>query len=98
MSETNIHLKDLPREFLSITTQRISLAKDPLQRILESSPADLEDLRSRKKEMERLLAEQERQLIERALKDANGNITEAASKLGVHRVTLHKMLKRAKKK
>ncbi len=97
-SNTTVHLSDLPRDVLSITPQRVSLAKDPLQRILHSFPADLDDLRSRKKEIERLLAEQERQFLERAVQAANGNITRAASKLGVHRVTLHKMLKRVRKK
>ncbi len=40
------------------------------------------------------LAEVERSLITRALKDSKGNILRAAEKLGISRVGLHKMLKR----
>jgi len=41
------------------------------------------------------LAEQERQLIERAIAEAGGNLTEAASRPGMHRITLHKILRKS---
>jgi Nif-specific regulatory protein len=89
-----IRIGDLPREILQVTAQRVSLAKDPLYQVLHTPPTDLEDLRRRKDEIKRVLAEQERHLAERAIQDAGGNLSEAASRLGVHRITLHKMLKK----
>jgi DNA-binding NtrC family response regulator len=62
--------------------------------VLRTPPTDLEDMRRRKKEMKRRLDEQERQLIKRAIEDAGGNLSDAAKQLGVHRVTLHKLLKK----
>jgi len=92
--DDEIRIGDLPREILHVASQRVSLAKDPLYRMLHTPPADLEDLRRRKEEIKRVLAEQERQLAERAVQEAGGNLTEAASRMGVHRITLHKLLKK----
>ena len=93
-----IRIGDLPGEFLNISSQRVSLEKDPLYRILHTAPADLEELRRRKGEIKRVLAEQERQLIERTIQETGGNLTEAASRLGMHRITLHKIVRRTKEK
>jgi DNA-binding NtrC family response regulator len=92
--DDSIRIGDLPPEILHITSQRVSLAKDPLYQILHTPPTDLEDVRRRKEEIKRVLAEQERQLAERTVQEAGGNLSEAASRLGVHRITLHKMLKK----
>jgi Nif-specific regulatory protein len=93
----SISVGDLPKEILQTTSQRVSLEKDPLYRVLQTPPADLADLRRRREEVRRVLAEQERQLAERVIKEAGGNLTEAASRMGIHRITLHKMLRRQKK-
>jgi transcriptional regulator with GAF, ATPase, and Fis domain len=89
-----VRLSDLPPDILAIGSQRVSLKKDPLSRMLHTPPADVEDRRRGRKEVGRVLAEQERQLVERAVQDAGGNLTEAANRLGIHRVTLHKRLKK----
>ncbi|MCA1633679.1 MAG: sigma-54-dependent Fis family transcriptional regulator [Acidobacteria bacterium] len=91
-----IRLGDLPKEFLDFASRRINLEKEPLYRTLHTAPADLRDLRRRREEMKRVLAEQERQLIERALEETGGNLTEAASRLGMHRITLHRMLRKTR--
>ena len=36
-------------------------------------------------------------LVERAIEEAGGNLTLAASRLGLHRITLHKLLKKTGK-
>jgi transcriptional regulator of acetoin/glycerol metabolism len=43
-----------------------------------------------------LLAAEERRLAERAVEEAGGSVTRAAERLGVHRVTLHRMLRRGR--
>ncbi len=93
-----ISVNDLPGEVLHIQTQRINLEKEPLYRLLETQPASLDELRKRKSELNRILAAQERQLVERVIEETGGNLTEAATRLGMHRVTLHKRLKRTRKK
>ncbi|MEO8435436.1 MAG: helix-turn-helix domain-containing protein [Pyrinomonadaceae bacterium] len=35
-------------------------------------------------------------MAERALQATDGNLTEAAARLGMHRITLHKMLRKGK--
>jgi Nif-specific regulatory protein len=92
--DDSIRIGDLPREIMQTSSQRIALTKDPLDAVLRTPPAHLEDMRRRKKQMKRLLDEQERQLIERAIEEAGGNLSDAAKRLGVHRVTLHKLLKK----
>ncbi|MCI0491254.1 MAG: sigma-54-dependent Fis family transcriptional regulator [Blastocatellia bacterium] len=92
-----IRVGDLPGEILQITSRRIDLKKEPLYRALETPPASLDELRRRKSEVRRVMAEHERRLIERVIEESGGNLTEAASRLGVHRITLHKMLKKTRK-
>jgi transcriptional regulator with PAS, ATPase and Fis domain len=89
-----IRASDLPPEVLETRPQRVSLEKDPIYRALHTAPEDLNELRRRKKEIRRLLADQERLFAERAVEQAGGNLTEAASRLGIHRITLHRMLRR----
>jgi Nif-specific regulatory protein len=94
-SDDLVRIGDLPEEILQTRAERVSLQREPLHRILEIPPADLEELRRRRKEIRRALAEQERQLIERAIEETGGNLTEAASRLGMHRITLHKILRKS---
>ena len=89
-----IRIGDLPREVLGIHSHRINLEKDPLYLLLNTAVSDLDDLRHRRKEIRRALSEQQQQLVERVIAEANGNLTEAAARLGIHRITLHKMLRR----
>ena len=95
--DDQIRVGDLPGEVLNLTPRRVSLAKDPLYKILSTAPADLAELRRRRAEVRRVLAEQERQLAARAIEEAGGNLTEAAGRMKVHRVTLHKMLKKSER-
>jgi Nif-specific regulatory protein len=92
-----IYIGDLPREILQARSQRINLSKDPLYRILHTPPADIKDLQQRKEEIKRVINEQERQLAERVVQESDGNLTLAASRLGIHRVTLHNMTRGIKK-
>jgi transcriptional regulator with GAF, ATPase, and Fis domain len=92
-----IRVADLPAEVLNLAPRRVSLARDPLYKILGAPPADLGELRRRREEIRRVLAEQERALAERAVEEAGGNLTEAARRMKVHRVTLHKMLKKSER-
>lgn len=94
--DETLRIGDLPREILELTSRRVSLASPSLQEVLHSSPLDLQDLRRRKQELDRAFVEQERRLVERAIQEAGGNLSEAARRLGVHRVTLHKMFKRTR--
>lgn len=91
-----LRMGDLPAEILETRAERVSLETDPLGRILNAPPADLEELRLRKREIRSVLADQERALIERTVQESGGNFTEAASRLGIHRITLHKILRRTK--
>jgi Nif-specific regulatory protein len=95
-SDETIGAGDLPEEILKTHAERISLQRDPLHKLLQTPPANLIELRLRKQEIKRTLAEQERQLIQRAVDECGGNLTEAASRLGLHRITLHRILKRTK--
>ena len=97
LNDNVIRLGDLPAEILQTLTHRVSLEKDPFYHVLHTPPADIEDLRRRKREVKLLLAEQERELVERAVQTTGGNLTEAAARLGLHRITLHKILRRAKR-
>jgi DNA-binding NtrC family response regulator len=51
-------------------------------------------LQRRRERLRHLFAEQERQLAERVVRETGGNVTEAANRLGIHRITLHKMLRK----
>jgi DNA-binding NtrC family response regulator len=94
--EATIRVGDLPREIFQLASHRVNLTKDPLCEVLHTPPQDLPDLRRRKEQVKTLLAEHEFHLARQAVREADGNLTEAAKRLGVHRVTLHKMLKRGK--
>lgn len=92
-TDETIRLGDLPTEFFELSTERLDLQKDPLYKILATPLTDLNDLKRRRIEVQQLLKEQERNLVKRAVEESNGNTTEAAKRLGLHRVTLHKLLK-----
>ncbi|PYP83269.1 MAG: hypothetical protein DMF61_23750 [Blastocatellia bacterium AA13] len=92
----SIRLGDLPAEVLGVETQRVSVARDPYERLLKRPLKDLEDLRNRKEAVDRIFSERERELIDRVINECGGSITRAAQQLGVHRITLHKMLNRTK--
>ncbi|MEW6208706.1 MAG: sigma-54-dependent Fis family transcriptional regulator [Acidobacteriota bacterium] len=96
-SGNSIRIGDLPSEILQMASRRISLEQDPLFQLLHTPPADLEDLRNRKEQIKRVVAEQERRLAERVIEESDGNLTEAARRLGMHRITLHNMVKGNKK-
>lgn len=89
-----IRIGDLPKEIVEINAQRVDLKKDPLYLLLHTQPADMEDLRRRRREVRHILKEQEQQLIRRVISEANGNLTQAAARLGVHRITLHKLIRK----
>lgn len=91
---TEITLADLPAEILKSNSHRISLAPDPLYKILSTPVRSLEDLHSREERVRQFFDEQRRQLGQRAVQEADGNVTAAAAKLGVHRATLHEMIKK----
>lgn len=94
--EATLRVGDLPREIFQGACHRISLANDPLCQILHTPPHDLADLKRRRVEIKRVLADQETYLAQQAVREAGGNISDAARSLGVHRVTLHKTLLRGK--
>ncbi|PYV37251.1 MAG: hypothetical protein DMG06_28580, partial [Acidobacteria bacterium] len=92
---SSIKLEDVPMGVLQVNSHRINLAKDPLYRILTTPPRDLEDWKARKDEMEHFFAEQRRQLASEVV-DKAGSVAAAARQLGVHRVTLHTIVKEKK--
>lgn len=94
--DATISYGDLPNDILQLSRQRISLEKLPFYHLLHTVPENLADLQARRKELRRLLAEQEQAMIERVLRETDGNLTEAASRLGMHRITLHKIIRRRK--
>ena len=89
-----VRIGDLPAEILRTAAPRVSLEQEPLYRILETPVRDLDELRCRKHRIRQALAEVERNLITRVIEESGGNLTEAASRMGLHRITLHRMLKR----
>ena len=89
-----IRIGDLPAEILETRAERISLQKDPIYKTPDALPENLAELKRRKKEFRQRLAEQERLFAERAVEQADGNLSEAALRLGIHRITLHRMLRR----
>lgn len=97
LAETDrIRVGDLPPEFFEMRSQRVSLEKDPVARLLHTNPEDLAELRRLKGEIGQWMAEVERRFAERAVEQAGGNLSEAAARLGVHRITLHRMLRRSR--
>jgi len=89
-----VRIGDLPSEILRTAAPRVSLEQEPLYRILETQVRDLDELRRRKRKIRQALAEVERNLITRVIEESGGNLTEAAARMGLHRITLHRMLKR----
>jgi transcriptional regulator with GAF, ATPase, and Fis domain len=87
-----IRLGDLPPEILKPAAQRVALQSSPLTQLLSTPPSDYPELRRRRSEIKRLLSTQEREMIDRTIHDCNGNLTKAARRLGIHRITLHKIL------
>ncbi len=83
---------DLPAELQGPRAPNLQLGKGPLARLLGTPPADLAELRRRRRDLARLLGDQERELARRAVARAGGNISRAARELGLHRVTLHRLL------
>ncbi|HSR53088.1 MAG TPA: sigma 54-interacting transcriptional regulator [Acidobacteriota bacterium] len=90
-----VSVSDLPGEILPLRPQRVRLDSDSLDDLISSRPADWSDLRERRRRLLAWLADQEAGLAQRAVREA-GSVTAAAGRLGIHRVTLHKVLKRAK--
>ncbi len=84
-----VRVGNLPAEILNDRAERVSLSGAPER----TDPVDLEDLRRRRDASRRYFLEQERRLVERAVREADGNVTEAAARLGMHRVTLHRLLR-----
>lgn len=84
---------DLPDDVFAIAAHRVTLECDPIAERRAAPPRDLAELRWRRTEVRRLLARQERELAERAVREADGNVTLAAERLGIHRVTLHKLIR-----
>lgn len=93
-----IRLGDLPPELLKVSSKRVSLIKDPSATWGSRPPSNLDELRLWKRQMHRLLQEQEKLLLEQTIRECRGNLTQASRRLGIHRVTLHKMIRRGKTK
>jgi Nif-specific regulatory protein len=91
-----IRLGDLPAELLQTDPERISIEPDPLHLLFRTPPADMKELRRRREEVARLFAEQKHSLVDRALNETSGNLTEAAKLLDMNRVTLHRILRTEK--
>jgi DNA-binding NtrC family response regulator/GAF domain-containing protein len=89
-----VRASDLPAELQGPPLPSLPLDKTSLGRALASPPGDLEELRRRREQVGRLLAAQERELARRAVEAAGGNVSLAARQLGLHRVTLHRLLQR----
>lgn len=87
-----IRLGDLPAEVLNPTARRLGLEPDSITQLSSAKLTDYKDLRSRRNQIKRLLAAGEREMIDGVLKECNGNLTQAARRLGIHRITLHKIL------
>lgn len=87
-----IRLGDLPAEVLNPTARRLGLEPDSIGQLSSARLTDYKDLRGRRNQIKRLLAAKEREMIDGVLKECNGNLTQAARRLGIHRITLHKIL------
>jgi transcriptional regulator with GAF, ATPase, and Fis domain len=84
---------DLPREVGGPSGVPFQLGIDPALEAAGRAP-DLETFRRHRQRILDRLAEEERCVAERAVEAAGGSVSRAARRLGVHRVTLHRMLKR----
>ncbi len=83
----------LPPEIVEVADTEITLGKDRISRLFKTPARDLAELQRRRDKVRRLFAEDARRLAETAVAEHDGNVSAAARQLGVHRVTLHKMLK-----
>lgn len=87
-----LRLGDLPAELVGGETgARISLRSEPS---LGRPVRDRAELERRQTELRELARELERDLGKRVVEEAGGNVSEAARRLGVHRVTLYRLLRR----
>ncbi|HEX6199308.1 MAG TPA: sigma 54-interacting transcriptional regulator [Thermoanaerobaculia bacterium] len=87
---------DLPQEVVGAPGTPFSLAAAAPGPGLDGTDASLEAVRRHRERVLDLLATEERRLAERAVEEAGGSVTRAAERLGVHRVTLHRMLRRGR--
>ena len=87
-----VRLRDLPADVLGAQSHRVNLGEDPLERLLRHPLEDFAQLRQRKQDVAKILREQERAVARQAVREAGGNVSAAAAKLGVHRVTLQNLL------
>ncbi len=83
-----VRVGDLPVEIIGDNAARVTLAG---RRHVE--PVDIDDLRRQRDAARLYFAGQERRIVEEAVRLADGNVTEAAARLGMHRVTLHRILR-----
>ena len=90
--QTTVRLGDLPREWLG-GGQRVALGDDPWALLAHEPPRSLEELRRLRAVTRTRLQREERRILEQALRAESGNVTRAAERLGIHRVTLHKLLR-----
>ena len=93
---TSIRIGDLPKKLTGTEMTKVGLFKDPLYRALHSPVQNLNEWRDRRSKIATALSEQRRQLFQRVIEESGGNLTEAAVKLGINRVTLHKLLRPAR--
>ena len=89
-----IGLEAIPDEIIYHARQKIALADQPLLNLLRADPGTITELRQIRQKIKSILDEKEKNLVREVISTAGGNISEAAKELGIHRVTLHKMLKK----
>jgi DNA-binding NtrC family response regulator len=90
-----IRVGDLPPEIAGAALATVVL--DDAPSAWAERPCDFEELERRRRRLHRWLADQEGDLAEAAVQDAGGNVSEAARRLGIHRVTLHRILARRRR-
>ncbi len=88
----SVGVLDLPREIQTACFQRVNLEGSRLRRLFPSPPRDLRELRHREGVISRAFSDERRYLAEHAVRESAGNVSEAAQRLGVHRVILYEML------
>ena len=94
--DDRVHVEDLPADVAQGGVHRVPLVAPAAGALLEGTPRDMADLRARRQAVRRLLAEQERALVDRVAAECGGNTTEAARRLGLHRGTLHSIRARGR--
>lgn len=93
-TDDRISLGDLPPDILRLTTVSFDLNDHSLSALLATQPSSISELHRRRKAARRIFSEQEKRLIEKTILESGGSLTEAANRLGIHRVTLHKLRKK----